>query len=187
MNGVVEQPSFQDAAGDLIQPLRHYLERYVGDGAAAQDLTQETLIRMDKGFASFAGRSSLKTWAFSIANRVAADYLRHPDRKLRIVEIDDIAEPIDPDRAVDEQMMAGEMNACIRSVIDSLPESYRAAILLHDIEGLSVDQVGEICDCSVATVKIRIHRARRRLKESLTQQCDFYRDQESVFRCGCKD
>jgi len=88
MNGVVEQPSFQDAAGDLIQPLRHYLERYVGDGAVAQDLTQETLIRMDKGFASFAGRSSLKTWAFSIANRVAADYLRHPDRKLRIVELD---------------------------------------------------------------------------------------------------
>jgi len=83
-------------------------------------------------------------------------------------------------------MMAGEMNACIRSVIDSLPESYRAAILLHDIEGLSVDQVGEICDCSVATVKIRIHRARRRLKESLTQQCEFYRDQESVFRCDRK-
>lgn len=186
MNGDVVQPAFRAIADDLAQSLRRYLERYVGDPAVAQDLSQETLMRINQGLPSFAGRSSIKTWAFSIANRVAADYLRHPDRRLHIVDLDEVAEPIDPDRALDEKMMLGEMNECIRAVIDSLPDSYRAALILHDLEGLSAEQTAEICACSVATAKIRIHRARLRLKEALTKRCEFYRDQDNVFRCDRK-
>lgn len=186
MNDEVIEPGFQNIASDLAQPLLRYLERYVGDLAVAQDLSQETLMRMYKGFESFAGRSSIKTWAFSIANRVAADYLRHPDRRMRIVELDEVAEPADPERAVDEEMVVGEMNDCIRNVIDSLPETYRSALILHDLQGLSAEQTAEICECSVATAKIGIHRARLRLKEALTNKCEFYRDQDSVFRCDRK-
>ncbi len=186
MNSVEVPTAFQDVVSDLAQPLLRYLERYVGDRAVAEDLSQETLMRMHKGFDSFAGRSSIKTWAFSIANRVAADCLRHPDQRLRIVELDEVAEPIDPDIAVDERMIVGEMNECIRSVIDSLPDTYRAALILHDLEGLSAEQTALICGCSVATAKIRIHRARLRLKGWLTKGCEFYRDQDSVFRCDRK-
>ncbi|OHC70234.1 MAG: RNA polymerase subunit sigma-24 [Rhodocyclales bacterium GWA2_65_20] len=186
MNGVEEQPAFEDIAGDLAQPLLHYLERYVGDRGVAEDLRQETLLRIDKGLASFAGRSSLKTWAFSIASRVAADYLRHPDRSRRIVALDDIAEAVDADPAIDERMVVGEMNDCVRKVIDSLPDSYRAALILHDLEGLSAGQTAEICECSLAAAKIRIHRARFRLKAALTAQCEFYRDADRVFRCDRK-
>ena len=169
MNGVTEQAAFREIAGELMQPLLRYLERYVGDRAVAEDLSQETLIRMNKGLASFAGRSSIKTWAFSSANRVAADYLRNPDRRTRIVELEEVAEPIDPEPAIDERMVVGEMNDCIRSVIDSLPDSYRAALILHDLEGLSAEQTAEICECSLATAKIRIHRARLRLKDAFTK------------------
>jgi RNA polymerase sigma-70 factor (ECF subfamily) len=152
----------------------------------AEELLQETFMRINKGLPSFAGRSSIKTWAFSVASRVAADYLRHPDRRMRIVELADVAEPIDPDRAVDERMVLGEMNECIRKVIDGLPDIYRAALILHDLEGLSAEQTAEICECSVASAKIRIHRARLRLKEALNEQCEFYRDPDSVFRCDRK-
>jgi RNA polymerase sigma-70 factor (ECF subfamily) len=186
MNGTVGQPVFQDIARDLAQPLLRYLERYVGDRVAAEDLRQETLMRMNKGLASFAGRSSIKTWAFSIASRVAADYLRHPDRRMRIVELSKVAEPIDPDRAIDERMVVDEMNECVRQVIDSLPDAYRAALILHDLEGFSANQTAEICGCSVASAKIRIHRARLRLKDELKGQCEFYRDPDSVFRCDRK-
>lgn len=186
MNGAVGQPAFKDVARDLAQPLLRYLERYVGDRVVAEELRQETLMRMNKGLASFAGRSSIKTWAFSIASRVAADYLRHPDRRTRIVELDESPEPIDTDRAIDEQMVVGEMNECIRNVIDSLPDTYRAALIMHDLEGLSAEQTAEICECSVASAKIRIHRARLRLKEALTKQCEFYRDEDTVFRCDRK-
>lgn len=83
-------------------------------------------------------------------------------------------------------MILGEMNECIRAVIDSLPDSYRAALILHDLEGLPAEQTAEICACSLATAKIRIHRARLRLKEALTKRCEFYRDQDNVFRCDRK-
>jgi RNA polymerase sigma-70 factor (ECF subfamily) len=186
MNSLNEQPVFEDLARDLAPPIMRYLERYVGDRTAAEDLCQETLMRMHKGLSKFAGRSSIKTWAFSIASRVAADYLRQPGRKMRIVELEEAAEPIDPDRAIDERLIVDEMNTCVRQVIDSLPEAYRAALILHDLEGLSAEQTAEICDCSVASAKIRIHRARLRLEQALKAQCAFYRDPDNVFRCDRK-
>ena len=181
-----EQPAFEDVARELAQPIMRYLERYVGDRAVADDLWQETLMRMNKGLSSFSGRSSIKTWVFSIASRVAADYFRHPGRKTRIVELNEVAEQIDSDRTIDERLVVDEMNECVRQVIDSLPDAYREALILHDLEGLSAEQTAEICDCSVASAKIRIHRARLRLKEALKAQCEFYRDPDSVFRCDRK-
>ena len=186
MNGTAEQRAFEDVARELAQPILRYLERYVGDRVVAEDLWQETQLRMNKGLSSFAGRSSIKTWAFSIASRVAADYFRHPGRKTRIVELNEVAELIDPDRAIEERMVVHEMNECVRQVIDSLPDAYRSALILHDLEGLSAEQTAEICECSVAAAKIRVHRARLRLKEALKEQCEFYRDPDSVFRCDRK-
>jgi RNA polymerase sigma-70 factor, ECF subfamily len=78
------------------------------------------------------------------------------------------------------------MNACVRKVIGGLPDAYREAFILHDLEGLSAEQTAEVCDCSVASAKIRIHRARHRLREALKAACEFYRDPDSVFRCDRK-
>lgn len=186
MNRVPEHPTLDAAARELASSILHFLERYVGNRAVAEELLQETLIRMNKGLPSFVGRSSVKTWAFSIASRAAADYLRHRDRKTNIIALDTIEEPIDPERGIDERVVVDEMNECIRAVIDSLPEPYRAALILHDLEGLSAEQTSEVCKCSVSTAKIRIHRARNRLKEALAKQCGFYRDEENVFRCDRK-
>ena len=66
---------------------------------------------------------------------------------------------------------------------DSLPEDYRAALVLHDLEEMTARQVAEICGIPISTVKIRIHRARKRLREALKTQCEFYRDDSNVFRC----
>lgn len=186
MNLAERQPAFEDIARDLAQPIARYLERYVGDRAVAEDLLQETLVRMNKGLSAFAGRSSVKTWAFSIASRVAADHFRRPGLKARIVELNEVSELVDSDRAIDERLVVDEMSDCVRRVIDSLPDAYRAALVLHDLEGLSAEQTAEICDCSVASAKIRIHRARLRLKDALKKQCEFYRDPDSVFRCDRK-
>ena len=186
MNGMEGQSEIEGLARELALPIMRYLERYVGDRTVAEDLWQETLMRMNKGLSSFAGRSSIKTWAFSIARRVAADYFRHPGRKARVIELNEVAELIDSDRTIDERLVVDEMNECVRQVITSLPDAYREALILHDLEGLSAEQTAEICDCSVASAKIRIHRARLRLKEALKEQCEFYRDPDSVFRCDRK-
>ena len=184
MKGQSDSLVFEDVARELSEPVLRYLERYVGDRALANDLWQETLLRVHQGLPTFGGRSSFKTWVFSIARRVAADYYRQPGRKARMVELDE--ELFDIGLATDERMVVDEMNECVRQVIKSLPDSYREALGLHEIEGLSAEQTAEGCDCTVATAKIRIHRARLRLKKALENQCEFYRDSESILRCDRK-
>lgn len=186
MEHPTRQLSFEQIAAKLSPVLSRYLHRYVGDRTLADDLLQETLIRIAQGLPDFAGRAKVKTWAFSIATRVAADYFRNPERRIHIVEVNEAAELPDTDRLTDERIVMAEMDACVRQVIDSLPDDYRSALILHDLEGLPAQQIAEICQCSLATAKIRIHRARLRLREALQQQCDFYRDDENVFRCDRK-
>lgn len=186
MEAPSKPPLLGQIAEELAEPLLRYLWRYVGERAAAEDLLQETLIRIARGLPGFAGRASLKTWAFSIATRVAADHFRQPGNRARIVEVDELAELAGSDRTADQRIVVEEMNACLRQVIDSLPEDYRAALVLHDLEGLSAAETSEICGCSLATAKIRIHRARLRLKEALQRECDFYRDSDDVLRCDRK-
>lgn len=183
MDVSIQQPSFERLAAELSPSLSRYLRRYVGDPATADDLLQETLIRIAQGLPGFEGRSATKTWAFAIATRVAADHFRSPVQRLGIVDVEEADEVPDPGRLIDEQIVVDEMNTCIRQVIDSLPADYRAAVVLHDLEGLTAAQIAEICAASVATVKIRIHRARKRLKQALNRQCDFFHDSENVFRC----
>lgn len=141
---------------------------------------------MAQGLSGFAGRASLKTWAFAIANRVAADYLRSPERRLHTVGVDEAAQLADAGCAVDAQLEVGEMTSCMREMIEDLPEAYRAALVLHDIEDCSARQIAETGNCSLATAKIRIHRARNQLKAALQQECRFYRDGDEVLRCERK-
>lgn len=181
-----QPPAFGQIAEELSGPLLRYLGRHVGESVLAEDLLQETLIRIARGLPNFAGRSSVKTWAFSIATRVVADHFRQPAHRVHIADVDESAELSDADRSVDDQLVVDEMSACVRQVIDSLPEDYRAALVLHDLEGLTAAQIAEVCGCSVPTAKIRIHRARLRLRDALQKECDFYRDGDSVFRCDRK-
>ena len=90
------------------------------------------------------------------------------------------------ERELGEQVIIDEMNSCVREVIEHLPHDYRAAIVLHDLQGLTADETAEVCDCSVATAKIRIHRGRKRLREALSKECQFYYDRNQVLRCDRK-
>lgn len=175
---------FEDVAEELSGPLRRYLERLVGNRATADDLLQETLLKIARALPEFEGRSSVKTWAFTIATRVATDHLRRPQNRTQMTEIDETVQVVDAE--TDQKLVVDEMSSCMREVVDSLPEDYRTALVLHDLEGQTATQVAEIAGCSIATAKIRIHRARRRLKQALHEECRFYRDRENVFRCDRK-
>jgi RNA polymerase sigma-70 factor (ECF subfamily) len=177
---------FEDVAQELSGPLRRYLERLVGNRATADDLLQETLLKIARGLPEFEGRSSVKTWAFTIATRVATDHFRRPQSRAQMVEIEETGPTHVANAEIDQRLVIDEMSSCVREVIDSLPEDYRTALVLHDLEGQTAAQVGEIAGCSLATAKIRIHRARRRLKEALDRECSFYRDENNVFRCDRK-
>ena len=190
LGGIMDpEPSrfvFEDVAQELSGPLRRYLERLVGNRATADDLLQETLLKIARALPEFEGRSSVKTWAFTIATRVATDHFRRPHSRAQMVEIDEKEPAQILDAEIDQRLVIDEMSSCVREVIDSLPEDYRTALVLHDLEGQTAAQVAEIAGCSLANAKIRIHRARRRLKEALNEECSFYRDEDNVFRCDRK-
>lgn len=179
------QDRLEDVVRDLSEPLRRYLRRLAGDPAVADDLLQETLARVARGLPDFEGRSSLRTWAFSIATRVAVDHLRRPDTRFLVIDAEEAPDSaVDPD--VDERLIVDEMNACVREVIDGLPADYRAALVLHDLEGLTAADTARACGCSLETAKIRIHRARRRLRQALEARCTFYRGPAGAVRCDRK-
>lgn len=160
-----------------------YLRRYIGDPTAAEDLLQETWIRMSRGLDGFAGHSSVKTWLFAIASRVAADHLRRSKNRLRVVDLDEAVEVSDPAPEIGDRLMAEETSTCVRQVIDSLPDAYRSTLLLHDLQDLSLEQTAEASGSTPGATKIRLHRARQRLKAALDRQCDFYEGAEGALRC----
>ena len=87
----------------------------------------------------------------------------------------------------EERLALSQMNVCVQEVVASLPEQYRAAILLHDLVGLNARETALACGCSLANAKVRIHRARAKLKQALQNECAFYRDGNNVLRCYRRD
>ena len=177
-------PTFEDIVGELSGPLSAYLKRMTGNAADADDLLQETLMRIARGLPQFEQRSSVKTWAYRIATTVAIDFFRKT-QKDHFVELNDTDDCSDFDE--DDRLVLDEMNACVRDVIDGLPPDYRAALVLYNLQGKSVDETARICEVSVSTAKIRIHRAKAHLQKALDEKCVFYKSANGNLRCDKKE
>jgi RNA polymerase sigma-70 factor (ECF subfamily) len=176
-------PSFEELATELSPQLTAYLARMTGNAADADDLLQETLMRIARALPGFEGRSSPKSWAYRIATNVAIDFIRRT-RKSSFSEFGESEDRSDVDE--EDRMVLDEMNDCVRGVIDGLPPDYRAALILFNLEGNSVAETAKILDISIAAAKVRIHRAKARLKEALNRKCDFYTSGEGSLRCDRK-
>ena len=147
----------------------------LGDTADAADSTQEVFLKAFRGIRRFRRGSSLKTWLYRIAVREALNNRRWFKRHLqKNVSID--AEPEEGFAPVEvedssaspyEQMATHEIQAAVQEALQQIPEVFRGAVILRDLEGLSYEEVAEVLDCSVGTVKSRILRGRRTLKELL--------------------
>lgn len=178
-----EHVSFEDIAGELSGQLFIYLRRMINNSPDADDLLQETLIRIAGNLPDFEYRSSVKTWAYKIATNVAYDYLRK-HKKNQLVEFDEK----DKSSGVDEgdRLVLDEMNSCVREVIDKMPPDHRSVIVLYNLQGKSIAETAEICGITLENAKIRIHRAKARLKEALDRECVFYKTDDGALRCDRK-
>ncbi len=178
------------AVYEVFQPkILRYLTRLVGE-AEAEDLAQEVLIKVNDALPNFRGESRLSTWIYRIATNAALDRLRTPSYK-RIVqncsanpeaELDDRnALTGEKPPAVEPQVFRKEMNECIQGFIQKLPENYRIALILSEFEGLKDSEIAETLGISSGAVKIRLHRAKERLKEELGANCESYWLEENEF------
>ena len=181
-------PSFEHLANELRRPLFGYLCRMVGNSADADDLLQDTLIRIAGGLPKLEKNIAVKSWAFRIATNIAIDHIRK-NKRASLVELN---EDYDHDDKSEDRLVLDEMNSCIREVIDSLPPDDRAAIVLFNLEGKTISETAEILGISLGTTKVRIHRAKKRLKEAMDRECTYYTTLDGITRCdrkkpGCDD
>lgn len=190
------ETKFQDIYVTYHERIRRYLARLVGE-SEAEDLMQEVFMKVDGALKDFRGESQLSTWIYRIATNSALDRLRSPDFRRAdrashsIVDCEtdiedkniwsDMTNPLP-----DKQLIRKEMNECIREVVDGLPEDYRTVLLMSELEGLSNSEISEVADISLDTTKIRLHRARKKLRKALETKCNFYHDKRTGLSCDRK-
>lgn len=177
------------------KPVYNFVLRMVKDNSTAEDLTQEIFIKIARKLDTFRGEAKLSTWIFQIATNTSLDYFRGAahkrDEKTDPIAVDESHGDACPGElakllSMEDSLIQSEMDSCIREYIDGLPEDYRAVILLHDLQGFTNPEISSILGCSLETTKIRLHRARKKLREVLATHCVFYRDGDNVFRCDRK-
>ena len=172
-----------------------YLTHIVGP-AEAEDIAQEVLIKINKGLQQFRGNSSLSTWIYRIATNSAIDKLRSRDERQTLCQDREITEE-DSDCAneqearcieaaspsVEDGAIREEMSQCVLEYVDRLSENYRTVIILSELEGLSNAEIADVVGASIDLVKIRLHRAREKLRQELSAGCNFHRDERNEFAC----
>jgi RNA polymerase sigma-70 factor (ECF subfamily) len=175
------------------RPIYNYLLRMTQNRAEAEDLTQETFIRVDRGLPDFRGEASLSTWMYRIATNVSLDHFRRrttrqAEAALSLEETESDREwLVDETSSPPEQLAAqSEMSACVQRFIRRLPPNYRAVLVLRDLQGLKNREVADVLGVSLDTVKIRLHRARRELRAALNAGCDLTHDERNVLVCEPK-
>ena len=166
-----------------------YLTHLVGE-RDAEDLAQTVMLKVSGGLPGFRHDSSLSTWIYRIATNVAMDKLRVPVREQALEREDDVDEgdALPDARAPSAEAIAirSEMSACIREFIDHLPETYRTVMVLSEIEGFRNAEIAAVLGVSLETVKIRLHRARERLRSDLQEGCSFHREERTGLACDRK-
>ncbi len=172
------------------QRISRYIQSMIRDEAEAEDLTQETFLRAYQRRDTLREEAAQTAWLYRIATHVSLDRLRRYARRAPLEsEIDpdetDVAEPNSP--SLQQTMERDEMSGCVQDFLNRLPDNYRAVILLHDMHELTAQEIAQLLSESLPTVKIRLHRARIKLKAALRAGCDFSYDESSTLTCESKD
>ena len=171
------------------QRIFQYILSMVQDTATAEDLTQETFLRAYHRRDSLRAAAARTAWLYRIATHICLDHWRqYACRSPMESETDltqvDIAEPDTP--SLQQTIEQDEMSGCIQSYLNRLSDSYRSVILLHDMHELTALEISELLGESLSTIKIRLHRARHKLKTVLDAGCVFSYDERNVLTCESK-
>lgn len=162
-------PTWEEVAREHGRFIYTVALRLTGNDADAQDLTQDVLVRVEKGLRSYRP-GSLRGWLGRICTNAFLDDTRR--RRRRPVE----ALPDDPERVLegapgaDEALAATSLPDHLRQALARLAEEYRVAVVLCDVVGLTYEEIAEALDVPVGTVRSRIHRGRRTLRDDLASR-----------------
>ena len=170
--------------------IRRYILSMVRDPVEAEDLTQDVFLQAHRKLGTLRDPDAVTSWLYQIATHVCYDRFRRSSRQPRLEPLDSsgsVGTGSEGDRedetSLDRVLERAEMSACVRSFLEDLSDEYRHVILLHDVEGLTNAEIAEMVGASLDAIKIRLHRARRKLQAALATGCDLSHDEHGVFVC----
>jgi RNA polymerase sigma-70 factor (ECF subfamily) len=150
------------------------VSRYVRDRREVEDVTQEAFIKAYRAIGGFRGESAFYTWLYRIAVNTAKNYLesqsRRPpgsDMEIEGAELIESGAGLRDQATPERQMLTNEIASTVHRVLEHLPPDLRTAITLREIEGMSYEEIAEVMDCPIGTVRSRIFRAREAIDQEL--------------------
>ena len=150
--------------------------RFVNDAAEVEDVTQEAFIKAYRALPKFRGESAFYTWLYRIASNTAKNYLvskgRRPsaDADVSNAEYFEEAEALRDSETPENSYLGRELAQAVTEVLEALPEELRMALTLREFEGLSYEEIAEVMECPVGTVRSRIFRAREAIDARVQSQ-----------------
>jgi len=169
------------------ESVRKFILAYVKDEWVADDLIQETFIKVQKHLKSVKDPAKLSSWIFRIAYNLCHDHYRQSKRAAlnqRTIQQEIVSFK---EAVVQKKLEQQQMGECVQDKMDLLPPDYRSVLILSDIMAFSHKEIAEIMEISVANVKVRIHRARKKFRAILEDHCSFEVDERSVLVCDPKE
>ena len=152
------------------------VSRYVNNAAEVEDVTQEAFIKAYRALPKFRGDSAFYTWLYRIAANAAKNHLvalsRRPTTDLALDDSESYEVPgrLKDNESPDEVIMGQQLEVVISQAIDALPLELKAALTLREFEGLSYDEIAEVLECPIGTVRSRIFRAREAIDQKVASQ-----------------
>ena len=176
-----EEAAYERLLDRFERPVFNLVSRLTDDPADAADVVQEVFLKIFRNVGSFRGDSSLKTWIYRIAVNEARNHRRwfgrHRKKEVGLETGLGQAEGgvewlTDPGRSPLEQTLDHEAQTLIEAALGELNPNFRAALVLREIEGLSYEEIADILEISLGTVKSRILRGREALRERLAERME---------------
>jgi RNA polymerase sigma-70 factor (ECF subfamily) len=175
---MADQATFTAQAMEYMPSLYSAALRMTRHAADAEDLVQETYLRAYRGFGSFEQGTNLKAWLYRILTNTFINRYRAAKRRpdeTDLEEVEDLylyrrlggLEGARASRSAEDELLDVLTEDEVREAVESLPENFRLAVLLADVEGFSYKEIAEILDIPIGTVMSRLHRGRRALQKRL--------------------
>jgi RNA polymerase sigma-70 factor (ECF subfamily) len=175
---MADQGTFTEQAMDLMPSLYSAALRMTRNPSDAEDLVQETYLKAYRGFGSFEQGTNLKAWLYRILTNTFINRYRAAKRRPDETDLDDVEdfylyrrlgglEEARAGRSAEDELMDMFSEAEVKAAVDALPEQFRMAVLLADVEGFSYKEIASILDIPIGTVMSRLHRGRKNLQKAL--------------------
>jgi RNA polymerase sigma-70 factor (ECF subfamily) len=175
---MADQARFTEVAMEHMPGLYSAALRMTRNAADAEDLVQETYLKAYRSYGSFEEGTNLRAWLYRILTNTFINSYRAAKRRPEVTDVEDVEDlylykrmsgpgGAVAGRSAEDEALDRFTDDDVKSALEALPEAFRMAVLLADVEGFSYKEISEITDVPIGTVMSRIHRGRRALQKAL--------------------